>query len=108
MKVDESKLNELYEKIISKVNIDKSRLKKIKYLSDIKQIIENGEIELVQSIISSMGELILDYLFENELVENELATMKTTKGLNSRLFNFSEVSYLLNLVPIFRFIKKGK
>ena len=101
LKVDGSNLDGFYEKIISKVKIDKSELKNIKNFSDVKKMIDNDRIELVQSIIFSIGELIVDFLCENELVE------KTSKGLNHRLFNSSELSYLLNLFPIFRFLKKG-
>ena len=55
-------------------------------------MIINGQSELVQRVITAMGELIVDYLCEKE------------DGLNHMLFN---CSYLLNLIPIFRFLKKG-
>ena len=94
LKVDELKLDKLF-KIIPTLSIEKSELKKIKKLSDIKNMIKNGQVELVQAIITAIGELIVDYLCEKE------------DGLNFRLFNYSDFSYLLNLIPIFRFLMKG-
>ena len=58
-------------------------------------MIKNGQKDLAQSIITAIGELIVDYLCEKE-----------GGGLNHRLFN-SDFSYLSNLIPIFRFIKKS-